>query len=173
MTLKFKHGPEVNGSMGLLISILVRYPEVGTVNYDPSGRVLKFTFMLQRNVAEQKLPHITNTIFGALVVFHDLEGLKPEIVAVEPRNDDGWPSLEVCRDIETLSQSEISLLIDLLHQQAGQGILLEESDETLHEDEKVWQEELISHMLDSMKSGEIDKKVYAFREEGRVMVYNK
>ncbi|MBC9785769.1 hypothetical protein GJ688_14840 [Heliobacillus mobilis] len=173
MSLKFKQGAEVNGSMGLLISILVRYPEVGTVNYDPDRRVIKFTFLLQQESGKTKLPQIAQSIQSALEVFHDLEGLHPQTVSVESHYDEGLCSLEVFRDVETLSLSEITLLIDLLNQQAGQVILSEEYVEGLQEDEKLWQEELISHMLDSLRSGSYDQQVYAFREEGRVMVYNK
>ncbi|ABZ84930.1 conserved hypothetical protein [Heliomicrobium modesticaldum Ice1] len=173
MSLRFKQGPEVNGSMGLLISILVRYPEVGTVNYDPARRVLKFTFLLQRESVKDKLPAIAQGVKTALEVFHELEGLSPLVTSVEPRLGDGLASLEVHRDVESLSLNEIALLIDLLNQQAGQVILSEDEGEALQEEERLWQEELISHMLDSLKSGGYDQQVYAFREEGRVMVYNK
>ncbi|MDD2421336.1 MAG: hypothetical protein PHC60_05855 [Heliobacteriaceae bacterium] len=174
MAIKFKNGPEVSGSMGLLISILVRYPEVGTINYDPEGRVLKFTFLLHWEVTEQKLAQIAETIGEALRVYHGLEELEPKIVTVEPRYDTGGLfSLGVGRDIETLSQGEIALLIDLLHQLLGPGILEEDEPNVLLEDELQWQEEMISHMLDTLKSGDIEQQIFAFREEGRVMVYNK
>ena len=41
-------------SVSLLISILVRYPEIATVNFDPEGKILKFTFMTSSPVSSEK-----------------------------------------------------------------------------------------------------------------------
>lgn len=172
MNLKYKHGGEVSDSIGLLISILVRYPEVATINFDPQAKALQFTFMLTKALDETALAGFNERVVKCLEIFNNLERRYPQEVGLHHSRFGQLASIEVRRDVETLSQGEIGLIISLLREEFGEILLAENSGDMLEED-LMLQEELIEHMLESMRGAANQKKLIAFREEGRVLVFNK
>ncbi|MDN5325762.1 MAG: hypothetical protein PWP41_458 [Moorella sp. (in: firmicutes)] len=172
MSLRYKHGGELSGSIGLLISILVRYPEVGTINYEPRDQVLRFTFMLAQPVAVEQVQEFEKKFRKSLEVYNYLEDREPQVINLHHTWNDQLMSLEVQRDVATLSRDEINLIMTLVREEFGTSLVVENSDE-VQEEELIFQEELIDHMLESVKGTASERQLIAFREEGRVMVFNK
>ncbi|WP_153724399.1 hypothetical protein [Heliorestis convoluta] len=173
MNITTKQNEEMKGTTGLLVSILARYPEVGTVTYDPLKRIIKFSFLLQEEVEIKRMEACTSLMQEALLTFHKLEYRQPDVLFVKYENNVPLASLYIHRDVESLSLHEIALIVELLKQQVGSICFLEkELNDTLHEDEILWQEEMISSLLEDLRGIESTQSLYAFREEGRVMVFN-
>ncbi len=174
MYLQYKLKPqqEVSDSIGLLISILVRYPEVGTINYDPLKQNLKFTFILTGELAEAKLVNFKKKVIESIETYNSLEGRSPACIEVNYYPGDNFTMFEITRDFRTLTQEEISLAIDLVYLNFKQNLVTEKS-EYLVEEDLLMQEELIEQMLESLKTSFPQKNLIAFREEGRVLVFNK
>lgn len=172
MGLRYQYEGEISDSIGLLISILVRYPEVGTINYDPGAQVLKFSFMLAASLKEEDLKEFSRRFTQSLSIYNSLEGHTPRVISLRYNFFDRLTVLEVQRDVETLSQGEIGLIMSLIRQEF-EDTLLAEANDNFGEEELMVQEEIIDHMLESIKGGGAQKKLIAFREEGRVLVFNK
>lgn len=174
MRLQYKSKPqeEVSDSIGLLISILVRYPEVGTINYDPVNQELKFTFIFSRVLNQNEMVSFKKKVIDSIETYNHLEGKVPTIVGVNHHLCDSFTMLEVTRDVGTLTQEEISLVIELVHTSFKNNLVTENNDYLMEED-LLMQEELIEHMLENIKTCSPDKNLIAFREEGRVLVFNK
>jgi len=172
MGLKYRNGNDVSDSIGLLISILVRYPEIGTINLEPDSQVLKFTFILSEIVSEDILLSFREQLVLSLEVYNFLEGKAPTTTNLGFSCHDSLTFLEVRRDVQTLSQDEIALIISLVREQFEQ-VMVTEENESLMEEDLLIQEELIGHMLENIKDCVQDKQLIAFREEGRVLVFNK
>lgn len=172
MNLTYKNGDEVSDSIGLLISILVRYPEVGSTNYDPETRKLTLTFTIAKLLENKHLHDFKHKFISCLETFHFLENRNPYIINLEHTEYDKLTMLEVQRDVETITHNEISLIISIM-QQDFVNALVTDDNENLLEEELELQEEMIGHMLENIKGTTIGKKLIAFREEGRVLVFNK
>ncbi|KKM13101.1 hypothetical protein SY88_00665 [Clostridiales bacterium PH28_bin88] len=172
MGLKYKNGDEVSDSIGLLISILVRYPEVATINYEPQSHVLRFAFMSSRVLSDVEGKILGDNIISCLETFNFLEARQAQVIRLEHSRCDNVTVLEVQRDVETLTGEEIALIIALMHQEFPGELVADENDSLMEED-LLMQEELIGHMLENMKGAIPEKKLIAFREEGRVLVFNK
>lgn len=172
MQYKSKSQEEVSDSIGLLISILVRYPEVGTINYDPLKHHLKFTFIFSGVLDEQKMDNFKKMMSISIETYNTLEKRSPSIVEVSYILCESFTMFEVTRDMETLSQEEISMVIELVQESFQQELVTERNDHLLEED-LLMQEELIEHMLENIKNTFPGKNLIAFREEGRVLVFNK
>ncbi|MHB1125520.1 MAG: hypothetical protein ACYC2T_00970 [Bacillota bacterium] len=170
--MKYRNGDEVSDSIGLLISILLRYPEVGTINYEPATRVLKFTFILSHLYPSAVVQGMREKMVLALQTFNFLEGKDPQLIRLDHSICDALTMVEIQRDVDTLAQDELSLIIALMHQEFGDD-LVADSNESMQEEELLMQEELIGHMLESIRGDVPEKKLFAFREEGRVLVFNK
>lgn len=163
---------EVTNSVGLLISILVRYPEVATINFEPDKQILNFTFIISRPLGEVELTGMETILMDSIEVFNALEGRETGMVALKYQVGDQLTLIEVQRDVDTLILEEISLIVNLFRQHL-QPSLVTEINEPLFEEDMLIQEEIIDHMLESVREQVEEKYLYAFREEGRVLVFNK
>ena len=163
--MQYKSGGYAPEGVGLLISILLRYPEVGSIHYWQEKHALRFTFMV-RNIETSDLE---NKLVPALEVFHTFEGGSMQICQVECRKEEQVCILTITRDVESMTQSEVGLIVDMVKMQFAQNLVCDESD--LPEDELLFQEELIGHMLATIRTNDMDKNVVAVREEGRVIVF--
>lgn len=174
MHLQYKSKPqeEVSDSIGLLISILVRYPEVGTINYDPLNQQLKFTFIFSRVLEETELVNFKKIVIDSIETYNRLEGRTPEFVESSCYLCENFTMFEITRDVATLTQEEISMVTELMHMNFTQNLVSEKND-VLMEEDLLMQEELIEHMLENIKISSPEKNLIAFREEGRVLVFNK
>ncbi len=163
---------DVTGSVGLLISILVRYPEVATINFDPDRQVLKFTFIASRMLARREIAAVKERLLDSIEVFSMLEGKQTRVSLIDHQICGHLTMIEVQRDVETLVQEEIALIVQLLRQLLEDNLVTEAND-SLFEEDLLIQEEIIEHMLDSIRSTAQDKHLFAFREDDRVLVFNK
>jgi hypothetical protein len=162
----------LQNSVGLLISILVRYPEVATVKYQPEERTLRFTFMVAGLVSEDEFSTFTGRLKESLLTFAFVTGRRMRVCLLEKTEYNGFTLVEVYRDVESLSREEISLIASILAEDCGDRMVTE-AQEPLLEEDQLFQEELIEHMLDDIRQGQITKDLIGFRENGRVFVFDK
>ncbi|MCL6559402.1 MAG: hypothetical protein K6U74_11520 [Firmicutes bacterium] len=162
----------VTDSVGLLISILVRYPEVATINFDPENQLLKFTFIYSQVLGDNELDNLKQKLMDSIEVYNFLEGKETRLISLNRQICDNLTLIEVERDVDTLVQEEIALIVELFRQYLNTSLVTEENEQ-LFEEDLIAQEEIIEHMLESIKGSTQDKFLFAFREEGKVLVFNK
>lgn len=172
MAMRYRSGEDVSDSVSLLISILVRYPQVGSINFDPDKQALKFNFIFSQEFEENDLQKFKTDFVNSLETYNLLEGKKPREIILTYQTGENLTILEVKRDVDTLSHEEISLIIALVEETFLQTLVTEKNEYFLEEDLQM-QEEMIGHMLENLKGTTQGKKLLAFREEGRVLVFNK
>lgn len=172
MSLRYKNGDDVSDSVGLLISLLVRYPEIGTINFDPQIHEIKMTFIIARRFEDKEIGDFTQKLTDSINIFHQLEKLKPRLVKIEWQHSDNYTILDLIRDVDSLSRNELSFIIELFETYFHQMLITENNEDLWDEDLQI-QEEIIGHMLENIKNGTPDKKLIAYREEGKVLVFNK
>jgi len=168
----YKGKEDLTNSVSLLISILIRYPEVAKINFDPENHLLKFTFMYAGVLSETEIADLKENIVSSIEVYNTLECKNPRVVNLGYEVSDTLTMIEIQRDVDTLVQEEIALMVELFRQYINKSLVTEESDQPTDED-LVVQEELIEYMLENIKAKSENKRLYAFREEGRVLVFNK
>lgn len=159
-------------AVGLLITILVRYPEVATINFDPEKQLLKFTFIYAQVFNEGELINLKTKLLDSIEAYNYLEGKETRVVSVSHQITDDLTMIEVQRDVDTLAQEEITLIVEIFQHYLNTNPVTETGDQLLEED-IIAQEEFIEHMLQSVKFSNHGKHFIAFREEGRVLVFNK
>jgi len=171
--MRYKDGEEISNSVGLLISILVRYPEIGSINFSPKSKVLKFNFILTQYLDSHSFQDFQQQLLNSLDVYNMLEGKKTIITELKKIDYEKITLLEIERDVETLNQEEISLIIDLMRDRFGSLLATDGNCESFLEEELEMQEELIQYMLEDTKTSFQEKNLVGFREEGKVLVFNK
>jgi len=164
--------PEDEESINLLTSLLVRYPELCTINFTPKGRLLKLSFILRIELNKKTCAQIQDDLFQCISTFLYFENrTAPAHFKINHTFGSGLTILEITRDANTLLQQEIALIIAYLRQHFQQIVV---SDETTFQEEELWeQDSLIGSMLDSLRIINPKNKLIAVREEGRVLVFKR
>lgn len=163
---------QISDGVNLLISILVRYPEVGTITYNSSNQSIKLTFLLTGSQEEKQMDFIANHISRSLDAYHMLKNMKDAFVEIQMNSYEHMAMLTIIRDVGSLSRGEIALIIALLREKAI-DLLVADQSEFLVEEDLLIQEELIENMLENMKRKFDSHSLIGIREDGRVLVFNK
>lgn len=163
---------QISDGVNLLISILVRYPEIGTINFNQEKNSLKFTFMLSGIPSSHEFAAIKMHLLNSIDVYHMLECSEAWRADIQLTTHEQVAMLIVVRDVHTLSKGEIALLITLLREKFRDMLVVDCNDSMMEEDLLV-QEELIDNMLENVKQHRTERSLIGFREDGRVMVFNK
>jgi hypothetical protein len=111
-------------------------------------------------------------VLDSIEVFNLLEKKKTKMSAVTCQECEQLTIIEVQRDIETLVSEEIALIVQLVREFLGSHLVAEVNSD-YHEDELLLQEEIIEHLLESVRGDIEERYLFAFREEDRVLVFNK
>jgi len=164
--LLHKEADRVQEGVDLLSSIVLRYAEVGSVHYWCEQHALKFTFMVQLH---QEVSSLLEILKPGLEFFHQLERQSMRIFDLACRSEENVCLITVTRDVESMTQREVGLIVELIKGKYNKQLIYDEL--YLPDDEQIFQEEMITHMLSSFHSDHIDKNVVALRAEGRVLVF--
>jgi hypothetical protein len=168
----WKEGESFSNSMSLIAFLLVRYPEIGSVSFDPEQKTMQFSFVLVKLLEQTDLALFTEQLTLSLNSMSQLQNREMGQLQVTCNEDEGLSFLEIVRDVDSLSQEEIGLIIGVV-QQFFEGILLLDQEEAAEEEDVLLQEEMIEHMLEDLKDSRQEKKLIGFREEGRVLIFNR
>ena len=162
----YRDGGRVQDGLGLLTSILLRYSEVGSVHYWREQHALKITFMIRQY---QDVSSLEEILKPALEAFHQIEGQSMRIFDIACRNEENICVITVTRDVDSLTQCEVGLIVELIKREYKKQLVYDEI--YILEDELLLQEQMISRMLSSIQTHDIEENVVALREEGRVLVF--
>lgn len=163
--------PNVDG-INLLVSILVCYPEIGTLSFEPIDDSLKMTFVLRKIPKAENFEIVKDLICRSISAYHALEGLKNAVIELKMSNYQGIAFINIVRDMDTLSKGEIALISTLIKEKF-EDILISDVDPANIEEDGIIQEDFIDNMIGNMKVNHAAEKLIGIREDGRVMVFNK
>ncbi|MBO8137457.1 MAG: hypothetical protein H0Z40_04910 [Desulfotomaculum sp.] len=172
MSIQCKKIEEATEAANLLTTILVRYPEVSTINYDPVKNTIKLNIIFNDVLNGKQLLRLKNYIYDCISVYNKLEKKSYNILNITYHVIETFTILKIERDLDTLVQGEISLIVEGLNQYSLTNIITEKP-EVFYEDDLKFQEELIETMLENVKANKENKSLFAFRDEGQVLVFNK
>ena len=170
--LQYKNGDKVSDSVGLLVSMLVRYPEIGTINIDPVSNNIKLTFIMLKLIPEPVLEKFRQALLSCLETFHFLESETTELLEVDYSFCEDITLLVIQRDVQSLTSEELSLTIAMVRESFAE-YLVSDNEGEVADDQLLQEEELIGKMLENVRYTLPDKKMIGFREEGRVLIFNK
>ncbi|HCC33536.1 MAG TPA: hypothetical protein DEQ28_06545 [Clostridiales bacterium] len=161
-----------HSGVSLLISLLIRYPEVASVTYCPDPANLKLTFLLKRPLGLRRFRALKDRVVRSLDVYDRLEGGPPCSVSLRATTHGRVSVLEIRHDLARTAREGLSLIVELVRAELG-GFLAVDSDSFPLEEDLATQEAAIEEMLDSLRESGTGRNLIAFREEGRVLVFNR
>ncbi|NLM36811.1 MAG: hypothetical protein GX202_01640 [Firmicutes bacterium] len=166
-----RDGETFTSSMSLIVSLLIRYPEIATLKLNPADSSLVFSFILQQKLSVEEKQAFRKELKMSLETLALLDQIEPEIIELSFKRQGALTFLEIKRDIASFSPDELSLTIRIINDRYGDKVVKEEESEAGEED-LLFQEEMIAHMLEELKEVPQKKELTGIREEGRVLIFN-
>lgn len=158
--------------VNLLVSILVCYPEIGTLSFEPSDESLKMTFALGKATDNEGLQKFKNFVERSVQTYYVLERIKKASIDIRMTKHEDIVFLNIIRDIKTLSKGEIALITTLVREEFGSN-LVADINPMASDEECIVQDDFIDNMIGNLIVNHNVEKLIGIREEGRVMVFNK
>jgi len=162
---------EASDAVGLVIALLVRYPEIATIVSHPATLTMTLSFALGLRLdraAERALREaITDHVWSLL----EVSGEAPETLAVECERDLTASFVRITRDARTFTREELQLLVALLADRFGEKLVKSPAaEDDIFEDES-GSDDLVDYALEAMRDPAQQRSLLGFREEKRVLVY--
>ncbi len=151
----------------LLISLLVRFPQICRVHYEPQGAFLRFVFLAWEEDS-RSFPAFAASFRSHVAAFHKLKQEQSHLVSLKKTEHNTFVLLEVARDVASLSLEELNLMIQLMQDHYGEALIKEGPD--VEEEDQFEYNALIEAVLSSVFFGE--EQLTGFRENGRVLVFS-
>lgn len=155
--------------LGTLIAVMMRYPEVSSVQYDPDDKTLSVSFILRRALEEPTWQGLADHLSDVLTTYRAVTGRPLGTIALSRLSLGSVTGLELTRDVLTVSVEEVGMTIEVLRDLFDTDVLADPHD--LLEEEMLLQEETIQESLEAIVQGGSGHLV-ALRDEGRVVVFN-
>jgi len=168
LNVKKVESPGVSYSSGLLVSILLRYPEIVTISCSQEQQTISLKFLVNKEI--DYFDSLKHKITQAIELYHSLEKSRVSVLKIE-KNEQRFDSLIVTRDLKSITLGEMNLIIELIKAEIGKYLIIDESN--LEEDELILQEEIIDYMLNFIHSNGTESSITAIRDDGRVLVFNR
>ena len=156
----------------LLISLLMRFPEIMSINFNMPDEQAKFTFVLGSAISKNEVSGFNELLTNSLCAYSDLTEETFKVKSKFIRSGK-LTMLEISCCTINLTLEGIQLLTGVVgHVFSKQLIRDMESTELIHDEEMIRQEEIIEYLL-SHSTGTKKENLLAFREAGKVFVYDK
>lgn len=158
-----------------LASLLVCYPEVSSVQYDPKMGDLILDFILQGEIDWEKINPFTHFLQESLDTYHALEdGQKPYLAITGEAVGEKTVLLHITREVATLRRGELTLITELMHTTFGSALVVDNhSLDNLENDFATVQSDLLDQMLGQAQEMRFKSRMVGVREGDRVVVYNR
>lgn len=173
--MRFNESEEIMDYVNLFVSVLICFPEVGTIKYDRNERTLFFTFILREMSYSEEVETSLSEIDAALTTYHQIEKIIPRHYDVQHYAYDGYLVLEVQRDIPTITRAEITFLIELFRMKFLDHLIMEDIDQNMLDEYGWYHEDDVDLFADRKSSADmevVENKILVLRESGKVLVFS-
>jgi hypothetical protein len=168
-----KRDDRISRSVSVLVSMLVRYPEVGTVKYEPRQQTIRMGLVITGEMTDADWNRTEQDLFDTLDVYHLLEQRQPSVLDVAMESYGELTSIAITRDVATFSPEEIYTIVEFFKERFAGRLVTELVDWPANEDEMIAQDELIEELVADLEENRSSRNLIAIREDGRVMVFRK
>ncbi len=179
--MRFHENEEMMDYITLFVSVLICFPEVGTIKYDREAKRIALTFILREAKKDkngQSTDEVLDAIKKSLDGYHQFQNRQRAAFFYEVKQNayEDYTVLEVVRDVATVTRAEISFLVELYRLHFLERLLMENVDPNIIDEYGWYDENRQDVFFDKNKLAFSDeamgKQVLACRESGRVLVYS-
>jgi hypothetical protein len=163
---------EASDAVGLVIALLVRYPEIATLVSHPTAGKLTLSFALALRLDRSAQRRLRETVAEHVRALLGLAGEIPDSLAVEFESDGDISFLRITRDVRSFTREELQLLVAVLADRFGDRLIkIPAADDDPVDEDDASADELVEYAIEAMRDPAQQRSLVGFREEKRVLVY--
>jgi len=159
-----------SSSLDIFLDVSLKYAELNAVIYQADKDRIILEVALEGEFDSQQKTGFAEKIRECLSFLHKLYGKKPLFLELLFKEASNMTFLRFCRDVDSLTEEEIELFIMLLKENFP-GLLLRDEGSIVTEDS--FQKKIRKDLLQEITKSPSSTKFFAFREQGRVFLFNK
>lgn len=161
----------VDAGLDAAISVFIRNPELSSIQYKASKNLIAMEMILKGNIDCQQQQAFCQKTLAALKLFRKLRGIENTSLRINFDNRGNISVLSLFHDVLSLAEEEIDLYVRLVEVEFS-TLLLRESNEVVLQDSSF--NDLKMSLLQKInKPGHTYKNIFAYRDRGRMFVYDK
>jgi len=159
-----------NDSIDLIVSLLVRHPELSRVVIKPRVESIAFFFAVRDRLSRLHERNLRHTVTEHLEAFHALLRTRSARTRVRTRTDAHVSFVEIERDATTLTRDEIPLIVALVSQCFGDRLIVNPPAEEAGDEELEAHGDAVGPALDAVRHAKQRKGLVGFRDERRLLI---
>ncbi len=162
---------EKDSGLEAVLASFIRYTELSAVKYDAKQDIIKLEIALNRCISDQNRCRFMDRYRQSMELFYKINKIEPSFVDLEFIEKSGITIIRLYREMVYLQEEEIELFVWLLRQEFASLLVKDENDIFAAT-------ELSGDFKDTLlkkirETGQPYQNIFAFRDEGRVFVFNK
>jgi len=154
-----------------IISVFIRYSELSAVKYDVKSDTIKIETALNNSIGEEQRSKFITCCQKSMALFYRMTKVEPVQFALKFIENSGITILRLYRDSLTLREQEMELFVRLVRQEFASLLIMDDNDiaavANLSGDVKRTLLQKLKQSHDSYHN------IFAYRDEGRVFLFNK
>ena len=162
-------GFETDRHANLLISLLVRYPEISSVHISSSEAELELVFLFHNALEEAALASLEERLRTFLGALSRLDGV-PRRLDVRHGSHGGVTRLVIARDLASLVAEEFAIIVSVVKERFGEILSVDEKGESALTGTD--DEETIVDTLEELRKRLPERELIVIRDQGRVLVFS-
>lgn len=171
--MKFEQTTDELSSVDLLISLLVRFPEILTIHYNLAEAIFKLSFMLKVCLGQERYTNFKRDLSKYLKAYYKMLQMEPLSPKISYKPVNSWTLLQIIFHKKNISFEEINLVNTIILNEFKNEVIVDtRGDSSLCNNKEIFSEELTECLLSEKKKQE-KENLFAFREAGKVYVFDK
>ena len=170
-TTKGRVPSEASDAVGLIVTLLVRYPEIATIVSHPKDGTLTLSFAVAGALERSADRDVRDHVIDHVRVLLDLNREEPGTLEVACESDTGMSFVRITRDARTFSREELQMLVAVLAASFGTHLVRSPATEDEAFDDDGSADELVDYAIEALRDPTHQRSLVGFREEKRVLVY--
>ena len=162
---------ESSDAVGLIVALLVRFPEIATIVSHPAAGTLTLSFAIGCRVGRVAEIDVRETLAEHVRSLLSVTGESPDALEVSAESDRDATFLRITRDARSFSRDELQMLVAVLSERFGDKLHRSPAVGEDGYDDDGSADELVEYAIEALRDPESQRSLLGFREEKRVLVY--
>ncbi|MBD5635289.1 MAG: hypothetical protein IAI49_12500 [Candidatus Eremiobacteraeota bacterium] len=162
---------EASDAVGLIVALLVRFPEIATIVLHPKDGTLTLSFAIESRVDRRAEVEIRESVSDHVRLLLDLGRDEPDTLGVAFENDRAASFVRLTRDVRSFSREELQVLVVLLSDRFPTTLVRSPAPADDGFEDEAADDDLVDFAIEAMRDPAQQRSLVGFREEKRVLVY--
>jgi hypothetical protein len=162
---------EASDPVGLIIALLVRFPEIATIVSHPTDGTLTLAFAIEAQLGKRVEIETREAVNDHVRSLLDIGRDKPDTLSVVVESDASTSFVRITRDARSFTREELQLLVALLADRFGATLVRSPAPDDDAYDDEAGADDLVEFAIEALRDPAQQRSLVGFREEKRVLVY--